>query len=469
VRAKRSVLVTLSLMSEHDTHDRRQEQGSANDRLLESQSARESNARTYPRYLPMAIDHADGIELVDVDGNRYIDCLAGAGSIPLGHDHPAVVGAIEETVANANPTHTLDLTTPVREAFLDTLFSTLPREFADSAKVQFCSPAGTDAVEAALKLMQTATGNRDVISFRGAYHGMTAGSLALMGDTAPREQVEVPGHVHHLPYPYEYRPPLAIGGETEHDALAHELETAITDPLSGVEDPAAVIVEPVQGEGGSIPAPEGWLRAVRRITREHDVPLVLDEIQSGIGRTGRMYAFEHADIVPDAVLLSKAVGGGVPLSVLLYHERYDQWASGAHVGTFRGHQLGMAAGQAALEHIVEQDLPARAAQVGEYLLTRLRGVAEGRPELADVRGRGLMLGVECVDSSAARNADGSHPPDAALATSIQEACFEQGLIVERGGRAGATVRFLPPLIVTESEAEVIAERFGAGASTALAE
>ena len=231
------------------------ERSRSNERLLDRQAERESNTRMYPRYIPMAIDRAEGVTLIDVEGNEYVDCLAGAGSIPLGHNHPAVVGPVRETLDRERPTHTLDLTTPEREAFLDTLLATFPPEFAENARVQFCSPAGTDAVEAALKLMRTATGNRDVLAFRGAYHGMTAGSLALMGDTAPREEVEVPGHVHHLPYPYEYRPPLGIGGEAEHRALAREVETALEDPLSGVEDPAAMVVEPVQGEGGSIPAP----------------------------------------------------------------------------------------------------------------------------------------------------------------------------------------------------------------------
>nr|WP_158205040.1 diaminobutyrate--2-oxoglutarate transaminase family protein [Halomarina oriensis] len=435
--------------------------------MVDRQASRESNARTYPRYLPMAVDHAEGVELVDVEGNRYYDCLAGAGSIPLGHNHPVVVDAIRAVLDDGRPTHTLDLTTPVRDAFLDTVLATLPEEFAENARVQFCSPAGTDAVEAALKLMQTSTGNRDVLAFRGAYHGMTAGSLALMGDTAPREHVEVPGNVHHLPYPYDYRPPLGIGGEAEHEALAAQTESLLSDPLSGVEDPAAMVLEPMQGEGGSIPSPDGWLREMRRITREHDVPLVLDEIQSGVGRTGTMYAFEHADVVPDAVLLSKAVGGGVPLSILVYHERYDEWAAGAHVGTFRGHQLGMAAGRAALEYIVEEDLPAHAADVGERLLDHLRESASGRPELADVRGRGLMLGVELVDTDAGADATGAHPPDSDLAVAVQRECFERGLVVERGGREGATVRFLPPLVVTSEEVDDIAERFEAGVAAAL--
>jgi diaminobutyrate-2-oxoglutarate transaminase len=441
----------------------------SNAAYLDRQESRESNARTYPRYLPMAIERASGIELIDVEGNHYYDCLAGAGSIPLGHNHPVVVDALRGVLDSESPSHTLDLTTPEREAFLDTLFATLPNEFADHARIQFCSPAGTDAVEASLKLMQTATGNRDVLAFRGAYHGMTAGSLALMGDVAPREHVEVPGHVHHFPYPNSYRPPLGIGGSKEHQALATEVETALSNPLSGIKDPAAMIVEPVQGEAGSIPAPDEWLQSMRRITRQHDVPLIVDEIQAGIGRAGSMYAFEHADIVPDAILLSKAVGGGVPLSVLVYHERYDEWAPGAHVGTFRGHQFGMAAGRAALTYIVENDLPSHAARVGNRLREQLAATAEDRPTLAEVRGRGLMLGVEIVDPDEPRHSDGSYPANADLAVAIQQECFERGLIVERGGRDGATVRFLPPLVITKAEVDEVGTRFDAGVVAALAD
>jgi diaminobutyrate-2-oxoglutarate transaminase len=430
-----------------------------NEAYLDRHAARESSARTYPHYLPMAIERADGVELIDVEGERYIDCLAGAGSIPLGHNHPAIVDAIEGVLDDAAPTHTLDITTPQREAFLDSLLPTLPDELRENARVQFCSPAGTDAVEASLKLMQKATGNRDVIAFRGAYHGMTAGSMALMGDTEPAEGVAVPGNVHHEPYPYDYRPPLGIGGDVEHEALATQFETLLSDPESGVADPAAVIVEPVQGEGGTLPAPAGWLREIRRIIREHGVPLILDEIQAGVGRTGEMYAFEHADIVPDAVLLSKAVGGGVPLSVLVYHERYDEWESGDHVGTFRGHQLGMAAGRAALDYIVENDIPNHAAEMGTRLLDSLEETAADRPELADVRGRGLMLAVEVVDPDAAATPTGAQPPDAETAEAIQRACFDRGLIVERGGREGATVRFLPPLVISAAEVDTVAERF----------
>ena len=303
-----------------------------NEALLAKQAARESSARTYPRELPIAIDEAAGIEIVDMDGNRYYDCLAGAGTLALGHNHPAVIEAMGELLDRGWALHTLDITTPAKERF----------------------------------------------------------------------------------------------------------------------------VEAVQGEGGSIPAPDAWLRRLREITRERDVPLIVDEIQAGLGRTGELYAFEHAGIVPDVVTLSKAVGGGLPLSVMLYDESVLDWKSGAHAGTFRGNQLAMAAGRATIEQIVDKDLPTHAAAMGERFLERFAAIDERFAAVGDVRGRGLMLGLELVDPAAEPDPAGSQPTDPALAARVRRAALDRGLIVELGGRANATVRLLPPLVVTPEAVDEIA-------------
>lgn len=439
----------------------------SNERLLAKQAERESNARSYPRYLPMAIREAQGVEVTDVDGNTYYDCLAGAGTLHLGHNHPVVTEAIEDAMAADRPMHTLDITTPTKEAFVDTLFDSLPDEFAESANVQFCSPAGTDAIEAALKLTKTATGRRSVLSFRGGYHGMTHGALGLMGDTSAKEEVAgTMSNVHHLPYPNAYRCPFGVG-EEGHEVGSRYVERLLSDPERGFTDPAAMVLEPVQGEGGSLPAPDDWLQEMRRVTREHDVPLVVDEIQTGLGRTGELYAFERAGITPDVVTLSKAIGGGLPLAVMLYDEELDEWDSGAHTGTFRGNQLGMAAGKATIEYIVENDLASNAKRLGEHLRGYLDAVANQFAEVGDVRGRGLMLGAEMVDTTQDADRLGAHPPDADLAEAIQSACFDRGLIVERGGREGATVRFLPPLMVSKAEIEDIGRIFGEAVEAAI--
>ncbi|ELY65185.1 diaminobutyrate--2-oxoglutarate transaminase [Natrinema versiforme] len=432
--------------------------GSSAEGLLAQQARRESNARTYPRSLPLAIERAEGAILEDVDGNEYIDCLAGAGTLALGHNHPAVVERMEALLERERAVHTLDLTTPIKERFVDRLLESLPDEFAETAKVQFCSPAGTDAVEAALKLVKTATGNRSMLAFQGGYHGMTTGALSLMGDTAAKEPV--PGlmpDVHHLPYPYEYRCPFGLGGEDCWRTSAEYVDRTLSNPDGGIVDPAGMVLEPVQGEGGAIPAPAEWLREMRRVTRERDVPLIVDEIQTGLGRTGELYGFEHADIVPDVLTLSKAIGGGLPLSVVVYDESLDVWEPGAHAGTFRGNQLGMAAGTATIEHVLEHDLDEHAAAMGDRLRAHLEETAATFEAVGDVRGRGLLLGMEVVDPAGDPDSLGHFPADGDLASAVQSAAFDRGLVIETGGRRGSVVRFLPPLTISASRIDEVGE------------
>lgn len=439
-----------------------------NDAILTQQADRESSARTYPRHLPLAIREAQGITVTDLDGNEYYDCLAGAGTLALGHNHPRVVEAMERALDAKRPFQTLDISTPAKEQFIDTLFASLPDAFSDHAKIQFCSPAGTDAVEAALKLVKTATGNRGILGFQGGYHGMTNGALSLMGDTDAKEPIPgLMGDVHHLPYPYDYRCPFGVGGEEGHRIASEYVENLLDDAESGITDPAGMILEPVEGEGGAIPAPNEWLREIRRITRERDIPLILDEIQTGLGRTGETYAFEHADITPDVVTLSKAIGGGLPLAVVVYHEDLDVWEPGAHAGTFRGNQLAMAAGEATINYILEHDLDDHATDVGKHLRDRLESTAERFGVVGDVRGRGLMLGVEFVDPTSGWQGAGPHAPDSDFAEAVQAECFDRGLIVELGGRDGATARFLPPLVVSKSQADEIATIFDEAVSTVV--
>ena len=431
-----------------------------NDAILAQQARRESNARTYPRHLPLAIREAKGVTVTDADGDEYYDCLAGAGTLALGHNHPQVVEAIEDALDAERPIHTLDLSTPAKERFVDRLFDSLPAAFAERAKVQFCSPAGTDAVEAALKLVKTATGNRSILGFQGAYHGMTNGALSLTGDTDAKEPVPgLMGNVHHLPFPADYRCPFGVGGERGHRLASTYVENILDDPNSGITDPAGMIVEPVQGEGGAIPAPDEWLREMRRITRERNVPLIVDEIQTGLGRTGEVYAFERAGITPDAITLSKAIGGGLPLAVVVYDEALDVWEPGAHAGTFRGNQLAMAAGEATIDYVLEHDLADHAAERGARLREHLETTAEHFDAIGDVRGRGLMLGVAFVDRDADWRGGGPHAPDSEFAAAVQAACLDRGLVIELGGRESATARFLPPLIVSKSQIDDVAAIF----------
>lgn len=428
--------------------------------LLEKQERRESNARSYPRRIPLAISEAEGIYVTDMEGNIYIDCLAGAGTLALGHNHPAVIDAMEQVIRDKRPLHTLDLTTPVKEAFVDELFSVLPEGFRERAKIQFCGPTGGDAVEAALKLVKTATGRQSILTFQGGYHGATHGTMAISGNLGPKRKVQgLMPDAHFLPYPYTYRCPFGKGGEESHMISSAYIENLLDDPESGILPPAAMIFETVQGEGGSIPAPVEWIKEMRRITKERGIPLIIDEVQTGIGRTGRMFSFEHADIVPDAVVLSKAVGGSLPLSVMIYDQNLDCWEPGAHIGTFRGNQMAMAAGTATLKFIKENRLAAHAVEMGNRMITSFHQLQELVPEIGDVRGRGLMIGVEMIDPTKAQAPNGSHPANPELASQIQRECFKRGLILEVGGRNGAVLRFLPPLIITKEQADKVATIF----------
>ncbi|MEZ0197965.1 aminotransferase class III-fold pyridoxal phosphate-dependent enzyme, partial [Pseudomonas qingdaonensis] len=236
--------------------------------LLQRQQQQESNARSYPRRIPLALKRARGIHVEDVEGRQFIDCLAGAGTLALGHNHPVVVEAIQRVLADELPLHTLDLTTPVKDRFVQDLFGILPEALRREAKVQFCGPTGTDAVEAALKLVRGATGRSTVLAFHGAYHGMSQGALSLMGSLGPKQPLGalLSSGVQFMPYPYDYRCPFGLGGEAGVKANLHYLENLLLDPESGVPLPAAVILEVVQGEGGVIPADIEWLKGVRRIT-----------------------------------------------------------------------------------------------------------------------------------------------------------------------------------------------------------
>lgn len=436
---------------------RTEESTSTAEPMYEYVRARESRARTYADRFDRVFARGSGARVFDTEGREYLDCLAAAGTLALGHNHPDVAKAVGRFLESGAIQQALDLTTPAKHDFLRALYACLPEPFAEHAHVQFCGPTGADAVEAALKLFKTATGRGTVLAFSGAYHGMTHGALALTGNLAAKQ--EIPGlmpDVHFLPYPYAYRCPFGLGADGADVSLEY-ISRLLSDPESGIGRPAALIVEPVQGEGGVIPAPAEWLRGLRRITAAHGIPMIVDEIQTGFGRTGHMFAFEAAGIEPDAVVLSKAIGGGYPLSVLAYHGKYDRWQAGAHAGTFRGNQIAMVAGTAVMEALFEQDLVAQVREKGGYLEAALTGLARKYPEVGDVRGRGLMWGLEIVDPRSEPDPRlGSRRADGPRARSIQRACLERGLIVEAGGRHGAVVRLLPPLITSPAElAEVV--------------
>ncbi|WP_338356188.1 diaminobutyrate--2-oxoglutarate transaminase [Yeosuana marina] len=432
-----------------------------NDNLyLKRQRMYESNARSYPRKFPIALQKAKGPFIMDTNGHVFMDCLSGAGSLALGHNHTVIIEAIQKSIDRNIPMLALDMVSEVKDEFVQTLFEILPIEFRKEARIQFCSPCGTDAVEAAIKLAKIATGRSSIFSFSGSYHGMTQGSLSITGNKFIRNQVpNLMSDVSFLPFPYHYRCPFGIGGLEAEKISLHYIENILKDSHSGKSLPAAFILEAVQGEGGTIPASPFWLKGIREITKKYNIPLILDEIQSGIGRTGEMFSFEESGIIPDIMVLSKAIGGSLPLSVIVYNESLDKWSPGSHAGTFRGNQLAMATGTAVLKYIKENRIVENSKIKGFHMKKALLKLQKNYPFIGEVRGKGLMIGIEIVDSAVIPDALGSYPPNPKLATEIQKTCLQNGLIVEIGGRDNCVLRLLPPLNINDKNANDILKAF----------
>lgn len=427
---------------------------------LDRQNQTESNARTYPRKFPVALKKAKGVWVEDVEGNKYLDFLCGAGTLALGHNDPEVNQVMVDMLQSDAPLHTLDITTPVKDRFVETLFSLLPPGLKDHAKIQFCSPSGTDAVDAAIKLCKTATGRTSVVAFHGAFHGMGHGALSLTGNLAAKSPVSgLMPYVQFMPYPYTYRDPFGLGGEAGVDACCAYFERALKDPESGIPLPAAVILEAIQGEGGVIPAPKKFLQTVRRVTKELGIPMICDEIQCGIGRSGDFFAFQYGDIAPDVILLSKAIGGSLPLSVVVYREELDTWKPGAHTGTFRGDQLAMAAGTVVMQRVSDPAFLEDVRVKGEMIQSRLNALKQQVSIIGDVRGRGLMIGIEFINPNGPKDIMGVPLYDGDIAARVQKLCFEKKLIMERGGRMGSVMRCLVALNVTHDEVNTMLDIF----------
>lgn len=428
-------------MSEKDT----------NQYYITRQDSTESNARSYPRKFPFALVKAKGSWVEDIEGNKYLDFLCGAGTLALGHNDDEINKAMVELIQSDFPLHTLDLTTPVKDEFVQTVISHLPKELAENCKIQFCSPSGTDATDAALKLCKTATGRQNVIAFQGGFHGMGHGALSCTGNLGAKNKVQglIPG-VQHFPYP-NFRSAFGLTGDADTDACCAYFENTLKDPESGITKPAAVILEPIQGEGGVNPAPVKFLQTVRRVTQELDIPMIVDEIQCGMGRSGKLFAFEYAGIVPDVILVSKAIGGSQPLSIVIYNKKLDTWQPGAHTGTFRGNQLAMKAGTIVLNRVTKPDFLNDVVRKGEKIMTRMNEIKSKVSIIGDVRGKGLMIGCEFVNPKGTPNANGILPRNGEAAAKVQKLCFENKLVMEKGGRDGSVMRCLCALTVTDDE------------------
>ncbi|MEE2693040.1 MAG: diaminobutyrate--2-oxoglutarate transaminase [Pseudomonadota bacterium] len=391
---------------------------------------RESKVRSYARNFPVKFVAARGAELFDEAGGRYIDFLAGCSSLNYGHNHPALKKALLDYIERDGVTHSLDMETDAKEAFLEEFENAVLKPRNLDYVVQFPGPTGANAVEAALKLARKKTGRENIIAFTNGFHGVTLGALSLTGNSHHRGGAGVAlSHVTHAPFCGYY------GDDADTTA---QLEQLLDDPSSGVDAPAAIIVETVQGEGGLNVASFEWLKKVEKIARKHGALFIVDDIQAGVGRTGTFFSFEPAGLKPDIVTMAKSISGyGLPMALTLIRRDLDIWKPGEHNGTFRGNCHAFVTARAALETFwrgdaFEKDI----ARKSEILRMRLEAILEKHERWIErVKGRGMMLGLDMKTGERA-------------ARVVKEA-FARGLVIETSGGDDEIVKCLTPLTIDE--------------------
>lgn len=390
----------------------------------------ESEVRGYCRNFPTVFSSAKGAWMSDVAGRRYLDFFCGAGVLNYGHNPDKIKQSLLGYLMRDGITHSLDMYTEAKQRFIERFNEVILQPRGLHYKFQFPGPTGTNAVEAALKLARKVTGREQVVGFTNAFHGMTLGALAVTGNGFKRAGAGVPlGHSASVPFDGY------LGADT--DTLDY-FEALLSDGGSGMDKPAAVILETVQAEGGVNVASTAWLQRLRRLTQEHGIVLIADDIQVGCGRTGAFFSFEEAGIVPDIVTLSKSLSGyGLPLSLVLMKPEMDQWAPGEHNGTFRGHNPAFVTATAALGFWQDGRLMQAVAQKAQRVEQHLNAMVQRLTPDAKVRGRGLIWGVEFSDPT--------------LAGRVSQACFERGLIIETAGIDDQVLKLLPSLTISEAE------------------
>jgi diaminobutyrate-2-oxoglutarate transaminase len=391
----------------------------------------ESNVQSYARSFPRVFDRARGSEIWDVDGNRYLDFLAGAGSLNYGHNNPVLKEALITYIERDAITHSLDLHTAAKEAFLETMHDVIFAPRGLDYVVQFTGPTGTNAIEAALKLARKITGRTNVIFFTNGFHGVSLGALAVTGNQHFRRAAGLPLQGA-TAMPYD----RYLGEDV--DTIAY-LERMLADPSSGIDEPAAIIIEVVQGEGGLNAARVEWLRRLQALCNKRNIILIVDDIQAGCGRLGTFFSFEQAGIRPDIVTVSKSLSGyGLPFSVVLIERSLDVWKPAEHNGTFRGNNHAFVTATAMLRHYWQT--PAFAETVrsrGEHLHNRLQAMVDKfAPLLVEVKGRGMMRGILVSDPK--------------RAAAITANALRHGLIIERSGPEDEVIKCMMPLTSDES-------------------
>jgi len=398
---------------------------------------------SFTRDYPLVARSGRGAMVEDVDGNLFLDFAAGIAVCSTGHCHPKVVDAIQKQSAELIHMSGTDFYYESLPYLAERLGKTVPG--AEAKKVFFCN-SGTEAVEGAVKLARYATKRDKMIAFYGCFHGRTMGSLSLTASKSTQRKNfgALLGGVEHIPYPYAYRCALGHGPETCGEEILETLENQIFKRLFDPTEVAGIIIEPIQGEGGYVPAPKFFLQELQRICRQHGIMLICDEVQSGMGRTGKMWAHEYAGIEPDIVCSAKGIASGMPLGAIIARSSVMSWKPGAHGTTFGGNPVCLAAAIATLD-LLEGGLTANAKKMGDYIFSKTADWTKKFKIVGDVRGRGLMIGVEIVrdQRTKERAAD--------LRNAIVDMAFHKGLLILGAGEN--TVRLSPPLVIDEEQAD----------------
>ncbi|MDF3131118.1 diaminobutyrate--2-oxoglutarate transaminase [Kiritimatiellaeota bacterium B1221] len=390
----------------------------------------ESEVRSYARNFPRLFHKAQGEYIYDEDGKQYIDFLSGAGALNYGHNHPVLKKALLSYIENDAITHSLDFHTEAKRDFMEVFRSHIlePREM--DYRMMFTGPTGTNAVEAALKMSRKIKGRTHVVAFTNGWHGQSLGALSMTANSHHRNGAGITlSGAHRIPYDGY------LGDQVD---TTEYLDKVLTDTSSGVDLPAAVIVETVQGEGGVNYCSKAWLRNLSAICKKHDILLIIDDIQAGCGRTGSFFSFEEAGIQPDIITLSKSLSAyGLPCAVVLFKPELDVWSPGEHNGTFRGNCHAFVTAKAALEHFWKDDVFAKEVQEkGKYIAKRLDEIVEKYGEgNFNAKGRGMFQGINCVDGE--------------IASKIAREAFSRGLIIETSGTNDEIIKLLCPLTIRQ--------------------
>ena len=414
--------------------------GPASKRLLEAQARWETEAVVYSKYFPIGVAEARNATIEDVDGNRFIDWISGVSVLNLGHRHPKLEAALARQAALI--WHSPELPTPARIDFLSEFQKVLPEGLRGRAKVLF-TVTGADAVETAVSLADYVKGRRGTVAFSGSYHGVHGGAANLTSGRKYRQTTSFRGaSVIRVPYPNPYRPLWGDEGGTQ--GTIRYLEHLLTDPYSGADEASSVLVEPILGEGGYVVPPDDFLPALRELCDRHDLLLILDEIQSGLGRTGKMWASEHTGTAPDILCVAKTIGGGIPISLVAYRSDLGKpLPPGFHLGTYRGNPLGLAVGAESLRILRTEGWVERTAQRGAKLLRSFQEAAGSSPSLGEVRGRGFMIGIEYVSDAKSR------APWGERAKAMRSEMFGRGVLMHTCGSYDNVQRFIGPLTIED--------------------